>query len=147
MDNLYFEDLSIEYCNQVFDIERQSISEPWSREQIQGLVTDKNAVARVGIVDGKVICYYSFYNICNEGNVNNLAVKQDYRGKGIGKSLIKDMIKVAKDRGICALTLEVNEKNNNAIHLYRKFGFILEGKRTKFYKGADDALIMWNRGI
>ena len=49
MDNLYFEDLSIEYCNQVFDIERQSISEPWSREQIQGLVTDKNAVARVGI--------------------------------------------------------------------------------------------------
>lgn len=147
MDNLYFEDLSIEYCNQVFDIERQSISEPWSREQIQGLVTDKNAVARVGIVDGKVICYYSFYNICNEGNVNNLAVKQDYRGKGIGKSLIKDMIKVAKDRGICALTLEVNEKNNNAIQLYRKFGFILEGKRTKFYKGTDDALIMWNRGI
>ena len=147
MDNLRFENLSNEFCNQVFDIERQSISEPWSYEQIQQLIFDKNAIARVGIVDGKAVCYYSFYNICNEGNVNNLAVRQDYRGKGIGNLLLEDMIRVAKEQKLSALTLEVNEKNTVAIGLYSKFGFVTEGKRFKFYNGLDDALIMWKRNF
>ena len=147
MDNLRFEYLPIEFCHQVFDIERQSISEPWSYEQIKQLVSDKNAVARVGIIDGKVVCYYSFYNICNEGNINNLAVREDFRGIGIGKLLIEDMINVAKDSKISALTLEVNENNTVAIGLYGKFGFKIEGKRVKFYNGVDDALIMWKRNF
>ena len=94
-----------------------------------------------------MICYYSFYDICNEGNVNNLAVKEDYRGKGIGDLLIEDMIKVAKDKKLSAITLEVNEKNSVAIALYCKYGFITEGKRNRFYGGKDDALIMWKRDI
>ena len=147
MDNLRFRDLSIEFCDQVFDLERTSIDEPWTLNQIQGLVDDKNAVARVGIVDNKVICYYSFYNICSEGNINNLAVLQSFRGKGVGSMLIDDMIKVAKELKLSALTLEVNVNNVVAIALYQKFGFKVEGRRTKFYGGKDDALIMWNRNL
>lgn len=147
MLNLHFENLSYDFCNQVFDIEKASIGEPWSFSQIQGLVNDVNAIARVGIVDSTAVCYYSFYNICGEGNINNLAVKQDFRGKGIGSLLIKDMLKVAKDINLAALTLEVNEKNLVAMGLYRKFGFAVEGKRPKFYAGKDDALIMWKRDI
>ncbi|MDE6473796.1 MAG: ribosomal protein S18-alanine N-acetyltransferase [Clostridia bacterium] len=147
MDNLHFQNLSYVFCNQVFDIERASIDEPWTLDQIRALASDKNAVARVGIVDGEVICYYSFYNICNEGNVNNLAVKENYRGKGVGALLIEDMIEIAKEKKLTAITLEVNEKNTIAISLYHKFGFITEGKRIKFYGGKDDALIMWKRDI
>ncbi|MDE6472120.1 MAG: ribosomal protein S18-alanine N-acetyltransferase [Clostridia bacterium] len=147
MVNLHFENLSIEYCNQVFDIEKKSIGEPWSLKQIQSLAVDKKAVARVGIFDGELVCYYSFYDICNEGNINNLAVKENYRGKGIGKFLLEDMINLAKERRISALTLEVNENNTVAIQLYRKFGFAVEGKRSKFYNGTEDALIMWKREL
>ena len=147
MDNLRFKNLSDKFCDQVFDIERASIGEPWSFGQIQDLVSDAKAVARVGIIDSQVVCYYSFYNICNEGNINNLAVKQDFRGKGIGKLLIEDMLQVAKGMNLSSLTLEVNEKNLVAIALYQKFGFVIEGKRPKFYAGVDDALIMWKRNI
>ncbi|MDE6869496.1 MAG: ribosomal protein S18-alanine N-acetyltransferase [Clostridia bacterium] len=147
MDNLRFQDLSEIFCNQVFDIERASISEPWTLNQICGLIADASAVVRIGVIDGEVICYYSFYDICGEGNINNLAVKEDYRGKGIGSLLIEDMLNVAKGKNLMALTLEVNEKNCAAISLYNKFGFKTEGKRIKFYGGKDDALIMWKRGI
>lgn len=147
MDNLRFQNLSDEFCKQVFDIERAGIDEPWTLNQICALVSDKNVVARIGVADGEVICYYSFYDICNEGNVNNLAVKEDYRGEGIGDLLIEDMIKVAKDKKLSAITLEVNEKNSVAIALYCKYGFITEGKRNRFYGGKDDALIMWKRDI
>ncbi|MDE7348968.1 MAG: ribosomal protein S18-alanine N-acetyltransferase [Clostridia bacterium] len=147
MDNLRFQNISDAYCDQVFQIERASIDEPWTLNQIIGLAQDKNAIARIGVLDGEVVCYYSFYNICNEGNINNLAVKENYRGKGVGSLLIEDMLETAKGNNLTALTLEVNEKNVAAIALYRKYGFTTEGKRTKFYGGKDDALIMWKRGI
>lgn len=147
MDNLRFQNLSLDFCSQVFDIESVSIQEPWTLNQIQGLAHDDNAVARVGIAGDEVICYYSFYNICGEGNINNLAVREDYRGEGIGSFMLDDMIKVAKELNLSGLTLEVNENNAVAISLYKKFGFKIEGKRTKFYGGKDDALIMWKRDI
>lgn len=147
MDNLRFQDLSTEFCDQVFEIERASIDEPWSLNQIQGLVGDKNVVARIGVVENKVVCYYSFYNICDEGNINNLAVLESFRGKGMGSLLMDDMIKRAKDMNINSLTLEVNVNNRIAISLYQKLGFEIEGKRVKFYGGKDDALIMWKRNI
>lgn len=43
----------------------------------------------------------------------------------------------------CSLiTLEVNECNTPAIHLYEKFGFINLGKRPKYYDNKYDAYIM-----
>ncbi len=147
MVKLIFEKLKREFCKEVFEIETVSIQEPWSFEQICGLVEDGKAVCAVGLLDGEVVCYYSFYNICDEGYVNNLAVRQDFRGKGFGAQLINDMIERAKSLGVGALTLEVNENNTNAISLYKKFGFEVEGVRVKFYNVRDDAFIMWKRDL
>lgn len=147
MVKLIFDKLKREFCKEVFDIEASSIQEPWSLEQICGLVEDDKAVCAVGLLNGAVVCYYSFYNICSEGYVNNLAVKQDFRGKGFGTQLINDMMVRAKSLGVGALTLEVNENNTNAISLYKKFGFEVKGRRVKFYNGRDDALIMWKRDL
>ncbi len=61
--------------------------------------------------------------------------------------MINDMIERAKSLGVGALTLEVNENNTNAISLYKKFGFEVEGVRVKFYNGRDDAFIMWKRDL
>ncbi len=144
MVKLIFDKLKREFCKEVFDIEASSIQEPWSLEQICGLIEDDKAVCAV---NSEVVCYYSFYNICDEGYVNNLAVRQDFRGKGFGTQLINDMIERAKSLGVGALTLEVNENNTNAISLYKKFGFEVEGVRVKFYNGRDDAFIMWKRDL
>lgn len=147
MENLHFENLSAKFCAQVFEIEQCSIGESWTVNQIQGLVDDKKAFARIGIVGDEVVCYYSFYNIVGEGNINNLAVKESCRGKGVGSMLIEDMIMTAKGAKISSLTLEVNENNAAAISLYKKFGFKSEGRRIKFYGGKYDAIIMWKRDI
>ncbi|MDE6276377.1 MAG: ribosomal protein S18-alanine N-acetyltransferase [Clostridia bacterium] len=147
MVDLCFQNLLPKFCDQVAAIEAASIDEPWTLNQIRGLVDDQNAVARIGVIEDKVVCYYSFYNICDEGNINNLAVLQDFKGKGIGSLLLEDMIKLAKELNISALTLEVNVNNEAAIALYIKYGFVVEGRRLKFYGGRDDALIMWKRNL
>ncbi len=60
---------------------------------------------------------------------------------------MKDMINVAKIRNLQSLTLEVNENNEIAINLYKKFGFAVEGRRANYYFGKDAALIMWKRNF
>ena len=40
------------------------------------------------------------------------------------------------------ITLEVNENNQYAIKLYKKFNFKEIGQRKKYYNGKDTAIIM-----
>ena len=52
-----------------------------------------------------------------------MAVKPEYRNKGIGKKLLKKCIDYSKSNNHSSIILYSNKKLNNAIHLYRNFGF------------------------
>jgi ribosomal protein S18 acetylase RimI-like enzyme len=54
-------------------------------------------------------------------------VLQDYWGYGIGKNLLAESIAWADTNGIQKITLNVLETNTNAIKLYQKLGFEIEG--------------------
>lgn len=69
----------------------------------------------------------------------NIVVDLDYRRKGIAISLINYVIDFYDD--LEYILLEVNEKNDSAINLYKKIGFYLINIRKKYY-GNEDALIM-----
>ncbi|MDE6614080.1 MAG: GNAT family N-acetyltransferase [Clostridia bacterium] len=144
---IQFEDFKIEYIDKIYEIEKDGIDVAWTKEQLRGLIANPDAVARVGLVDGEVVCSYSFNIIIDEGDVNNLSVDKTWRGKGIGSLLIEDMILSAKSKNLQNLTLEVNENYIIAIKLYNKYGFAVEGKRPKFYHGKDTALVMWKRNL
>jgi ribosomal protein S18 acetylase RimI-like enzyme len=51
-----------------------------------------------------------------------MALLPDFRGKGIGKALLGEMVKVAKESGFNMVSLSVDPQNT-AFHLYEKFGF------------------------
>ncbi|MDE6758216.1 MAG: ribosomal protein S18-alanine N-acetyltransferase [Clostridia bacterium] len=142
-----FYDFKNEYIDEIYKIEKESIDVAWSKDQLKELISLSNAVARVGIVDGEVVCSYSFNVILDEGDINNLSVKKSWRGNGVGNLLMEDMIKCAKDRNVDALTLEVNENNKVAINLYKEYGFSIEGIRPNFYNGKENALVMWRRNL
>ncbi|MGN0765092.1 MAG: ribosomal protein S18-alanine N-acetyltransferase [Christensenellales bacterium] len=129
----------------VWEIEKALIASPWSKESIQKLTTTDNAVAKVATIDGKVVGYYSFYQILDEADVNNIAVDSAWQNKGIGSALMLDMIDECKQRDISAITLEVGANNVVAQRLYDKWGFRQEGLRKKYYNNTEDAIIMWRR--
>ena len=86
--------------------------------------------------------------IAGEGDVTNIAVFPEYRGRGIGAALTKALIVEGRKRGMNAFTLEVRVGNQAAIHIYEKLGFRSEGVRKGFYeKPKEDALIMWRRDV
>ena len=135
---------NISHLLEVEEIESKEILMPWSYNSLKDLLSNDNIVFRVMIdSSNKVIGYYSFAQILDEGHINNIAVRSLDQSKGFGTKLMEDMINQASRRGINALTLEVEIENIKAINLYKKFNFTNEGIRKKYYKNTKDAMIMW----
>jgi RimJ/RimL family protein N-acetyltransferase len=63
-----------------------------------------------------------------------MAVERDWRGRGVGSALLEAAIAWARERRLHKLSLDVFAHNERAIALYRKFGFVEEGRRVKHYR-------------
>ena len=66
-----------------------------------------------------------------------IVVDPKYRNKGIGKKLVDGLKEIKCEK----IMLEVNEKNNSAISLYKKCGFKIINVRKKYY-GEYNAYVM-----
>jgi RimJ/RimL family protein N-acetyltransferase len=75
-----------------------------------------------------------------------ISIAADFRNQGIGHLMLAWVINWARGTGIVTrIHLSVFERNKPAIHLYRKFGFLVEGQRRNaiFRNGEyQDTLIM-----
>jgi ribosomal protein S18 acetylase RimI-like enzyme len=69
-----------------------------------------------------------------------MAVARKWRGRGVGSALLETAIEFARRRGLHKLSLGVFAHNAAAIALYRKFGFVEEGRRVKQYRRASGEL-------
>lgn len=64
-------------------------------------------------------------------HINQIAVKKEYRGKGIAKLMLNELDSFAIAQGIDVIDLFVSEINENALNLYEKIGFITERRYMK----------------
>ena len=60
----------------------------------------------------------------NSFELAKMAVAPEARGRGIGEMLMAGCIEFARDSGAKSIILESNTKQEAAIKLYRKFGFV-----------------------
>lgn len=81
----------------------------------------------------------------DEGHVVDLAVAPSVRGRGIGRRLLGALAEELRTRGARAITLEVRAGNLGALALYRGAGFVVEGRRPRYYPDGEDALLLWQR--
>ena len=131
------------FLDEIETIENDSFLEPWSKEAYQKEITNPLATYLVITVENQVVAYGGFWKVLDEADINNIAVKKEYRGMGFGKMLMNALIEEAKKQSIRAMTLEVRVTNTPAINLYKNLGFKEAGVRKKYYSNFDDALIMW----
>ena len=66
-----------------------------------------------------------------------MMVARDWRGRGVGSALVAAAIEWGRENGLHKLTLSVFPHNEAAIRLYRKFGFVEEGRREKQIRRAN----------
>src|SRR5262249_54287212 len=69
-----------------------------------------------------------------------MAAAREGRGRGVGSALLSGAIARAREQGLHKLCLGVFAHNEPAIALYRKHGFVEEGRRVKQYRRSSGEL-------
>lgn len=126
-------------------LENACFAIPWTRESLQRDL-DENPLARYLVAelpDGTLAGYAACWFVVDEGHVTNVAVSPSWRGKGLGRQLLNELIRLAEIEKILLMTLEVRVGNKAARSLYQAGGFQDVGLRRGYYAdNNEDAIIM-----
>jgi ribosomal-protein-alanine N-acetyltransferase len=151
MTTLFIDLLSSEAdLDAVLAIEAESFTSPWTREMYVA------ELANVGVSfcylardeAGHTVGFCSFWRVLDELHVNNLAVAQAYRRRGIGTALMTFVLNEGTRLGAHRATLEVRRSNEAARQLYERLGFLAAGVRRAYYTNPiEDALVLWRERL
>lgn len=127
----------------IFCIENRCFSHPWSQKMLE---ESMNSGCRFVIaeVDNNVVGYAGIYP---SGDITNIAVLPEYRGRGLGELLVKSILNLALQMDMDKVFLEVRRSNIAAIRLYEKCGFKQISSRKRYYEDGEDALIFAFGGV
>ena len=114
----------------------EDILEEVKRERSLVLVVEKDACRSVvGWAVGWLVPPDEF-------QVLEVAVHQAEQGNGFGKKLMVELLEEVRLKNVTIALLEVRASNDRAISLYAHAGFEVVGRRKKYYRDGEDALLM-----
>lgn len=127
----------------VYEIEVNSFKEAYDINMLKGLM-DIGAGFLVAIEEGLVVGYIIFW-LKEEhlGHIISIAVDKSFRSKHIATKLLIMAVTTLRNCNIFKITLEVRTSNEIAVNFYKKFGFEIDRKVSKYYNDGDDAFIMF----
>lgn len=126
-------------------LEAEAFPTPWSAEQY-ALVMEQGGCVLFGAWDQDVLAGYiavAVQSAAGEMEVYNIAVRETYRRRGVGRKLLDLALEAAARNGVEAALLEVRAGNVPALALYRSLGFKDVGVRKGYYHDTgEDALVL-----
>lgn len=141
---LYLRPLKEEDIADVMLIEQQMYSYPWS----EGIFRDCLNVGYSNwafIKDEQFIGYAILSIAVSEAHILNICLDPAFKGKGLGRKFLQEVLAVAKKKNAESVFLEVRPSNKVAVNLYKKVGFKQIGQRKNYYpaeNGKEDAIVL-----
>ena len=114
------------------------ISQPEFQIYITGFGTKKDDIGLVAEVNKKAVGAVWVRIMNDYGHIDKatpsiaVSLYKDYRGYGIGTALMKEMLRILKDRGYKQVSLSV-QKANYAVDMYQKTGFEIVDEKGEEY--------------
>ena len=144
MKTLRFENLSETHLASILEIEQEANSAPWSERSFRNELGHPHGIFITAIGDGNVVGYGGVWLVVDEAHITNIAVARSHRREGIGRKIMIELLKQAKERGMECSTLEVRKSNEAAIRLYEALGYASTAARKGYYPdNKEDAVVMW----
>jgi ribosomal-protein-alanine N-acetyltransferase len=130
----------------LFALESVCFSCPWSESSFIGALRSPFTHG-FGLFEGERLLGYAFlFALFEEGEVMNIAVAKEERGKGLSRILMDALLEKARAEKVEILRLEVRASNLAAKSLYESYGFQYTGLRKGYYSAPrEDALLMEKR--
>ena len=114
------------------------INQPELQVYITGFGTKKDDIGLAAEIDNKPVGAVWVRIMNDYGHIDNhtpsfaISLYKDYRGFGIGTDLMKEMLRILKDRGYKQASLAV-QKANYAVKMYQKTGFEIVDENEEEY--------------
>ena len=141
MENINIYDMTLEDIDSLKDRLIVDFDDFWTFDVLKSEILSNNSKYIVIKNDSEILGFAGIKIILDEADIMNIVVKKAYRNKKIGSLLLDSLVKLSKELSIKSITLEVNEKNLVAFHLYEKFDFKKVGIRKNYYNN-ENAIIM-----
>ncbi len=141
--------MALEDVPAVHEIDLLSFNLPWPERSFRFEIKD-NPAARgwVAEVEGRIAAMLMLWFIVDEAHIATIATHPDFRRQGIGEQILLAALRAVREEGARRAFLEVRESNLAAQTLYKKYGFIVDGRRPKYYRdNNEDALLMSLDGL
>lgn len=131
------------HLKQVAELDRAFFSRPWSQDSWESeLYNTTVSLVVAETQEGYVLGYGVLGVILDEGCLEKLAVREEYRRQGVAQAILDSYLRYGRER-LAYITLEVREDNDPAIQLYMKNGFVQVGRRKNYYSEVHkDAILM-----
>lgn len=136
---------------EVVEIEEQSGLSRWGwaayYAELQGTNRDLMLIARVAkapiIEHQRIAGYIVARESAGELHINNVAVRDQYRRRGIGSALLGRIMETARRLKVKVAFLEVRSGHDAARALYERTGFRAIARRPNYYSDPrEDAVVM-----
>lgn len=124
-------------CSNIWNMKAQPLAEKWREEIASG-----NRLVFIYKINGRFIGEGALVFDAGDPDYtipgkrvyfSRMIVKKEYRNRGIGSEILTFLIEKAKEMNYSEMTIGVDKNNENALHLYRKFGFT-----EVLFDGADE---------
>jgi len=128
---------------EVYSIEIFSFEKPYPLQLLLFYYYVADDLFLVAELENKVVGYViGIVKKTGEGHVISLAVHPEFRCRGIGTLLMKQLLERMKRVKASHVKLEVEARNEAALTLYRKLGFREMGLLKDYYGHGRHAYIM-----
>jgi len=153
--------LVLEFARQVLSdtpfmllsIDEFLMTEEKEKKWLEGIMNSQDELALILLHDQKVVGFLDFHMTSNRRKIAHcgsfgMSVEKEYQNVGLGKILLQKLFEWGKVHPTLEkISLEVHAKNHGAIALYKKLGFIEEGRKIKALKFSennyDDIVLMY----
>jgi len=135
--------MSADDVAEVIAVEHSAYTHPWS----EGILRD---CLRVGYSCwvcelGEAVVGHAVMSVAvGEAHLLNICVGPRWQGRGLGRRLLRRMLRIARERNADTMFLEVRDSNVGARGLYESEGFGEIGRRRDYYPtraGREDAIV------
>lgn len=127
----------------VIVVERSAYTHPWS----EGILRD---CLRVGYscwvceLGDEIVGHAVMSVAVGEAHLLNICVGPTWQNRGVGRRMLRRMLRIARERNADTMFLEVRASNQAARQLYESEGFGEIGRRRDYYpshQGREDAVV------
>ena len=100
-------EMLVDDLDQVMEIEQDLFHVPWTKEGFFTFLTRDDAMFLVVEEKEKILGYCGLLMVLEEGDITNVAVRRDRQKEGIGAFLMQSLIRLAAEREVTTIHLEV----------------------------------------